>query len=217
MNRFLVSAALAALLAGCARPAITDMQTDQPFDVDSAPVEVAAAPTTIVREIYHEAPVVYVDTVYMDEEPLPPETVFVDQGYETETYVYVSEPMEPPHRGRHHDGWSPREHEPRPSRPPREREPQVPPRDRDKPRPPEGKPVPKPEPPQVIAPAHPTEPTYVPVKDDREKSPDPPYQPTPVLKAPAKDSGVVTVPGKVEKPRPIRTPAGRSQNSDGGS
>ncbi len=165
MNRFLVPAAVAALVVGCARPAIFGSQPNQTADADPAPVEVASAPTVIVREIHQEVPVVYVDTVYLEEEPAPAETVYVEEEYET--YVYVPEPVlmpPPPHH--HGPRWSPREHEPRPSRPPRDGEDF---------RPPPGQP--EPDQPPIIVPRPPTKRTYAPVTVDRQKSPDRPTPP----------------------------------------
>lgn len=220
MNRFLVPAAVAALLAGCARPTVPDPQSDQSYYSDTCPV--ARETTVIVREVTQEVPVYYADTVYY-EESVPAETVYVEEEYETETYVYVSEPP-PPHHG--HPGWSPREHERQPSRPPRdgmkprEREPQYQPPDRDKPRPPEGKPVPEPQPPVKVVPSHPIEPTMVPVIEDRQKSPDrptPPDRTTPSqIQAPVKDDSLPTAPVRSERPIPGPTaPVDKPERTDG--
>jgi hypothetical protein len=193
MNRFLVPAVVAALVAGCARPDMFGLQQKQLVVVDSAPVQAAAAPTVIVRDIYHETPVVQVDTVYM-EEPVPAEQVYIEQDYET--YVYVSEPPPPrPHNPR----WSPRQQEPRQSRPPR---------DRDELRPPSGQPVP--EPPKVIVPPLPTRKTYAPVTDGRQKSPDRPTPPDqlvpPKRQAPAQGGSAPAAPVQHESPKQVPTP-----------
>jgi len=136
MNRFLVPAAVAALVAGCVRPGMFGLQPKQVVVVDSTPAEASGAPTVIVRGIYHEASVVNQNTVYV-EQPAPAETVYVEQEYET--YVYVSEP--PPPRPRN-PRWSPREQEP-PAHNPR---PRVPSPVKAKPLPPGGHPVPMPPP-----------------------------------------------------------------------
>jgi hypothetical protein len=193
MNRFLVPAAVAALVAGCARPDMFGLQRKQLVVVDSAPAQGAGAPTVIVRDIYHETPVVQVDTVYM-EEPVPAEPVYIVQEYET--YVYISEPPPPrPHNPR----WSPREQEPRQSRPPR---------DRDELRPPSGQPVPVP--PKVIVPKYPTKKTYAPGTDDLQKSPDRPTPPDqlvpPKRQAPAQGGSAPAAPVQHESPKQVPTP-----------
>jgi len=205
MKRFLVPAAVATLVVGCARPAIFGLQPNQPVEADSVPVEVASAPTVVVREIYRETPVVYVDTVYLEEEPVPAETVYVEEAYET--YVYVPEPVpvfihEPPHRRK--PRWS-REHEPRPSRPPR---------DGEKPRPPDERPRPEPKPrpdqPKTIVPEHPVKRTYAPVTDGRQKSPDKPTPPDqlvpPKRQAPAQSGNVPAAPVQLERPKQVPAP-----------
>jgi hypothetical protein len=192
MNRFLVPAVAAALVVGCARPDMFGLQRKQLVVVDSTPVQAAGATTVIVRDIYHETPVVQVDTVYKDAEP-----VYVQDEYNeyNETYVYVSEP--PPHRD--HPRWQPREHEPRQSRPPR---------DRDELRPPSGQPVPVQ--PNVPVPPPPTKKTYAPVTDDRQKSPDrptPPVQPTPPKRqAPKLGGSAPAAPAQHESPKQAPTP-----------
>ena len=191
MNRFLVPAALAALLAGCAWPGFSGLQSKRLVVVDSVPAQ-AAAPTVVVRDIYHEASVVNENTVYV-EQPAPAETVYVEENYET--YVYVSEPP-PTHRD--HPSWQPREHEPRQSRPPR---------GGDGLRPPPGQPVP--EPPKVTVPTPPVKKTYAPVTDGRQKSPDrpnPPAQPTPPKRQAPKLSGSAPAPVQHESPKQAPAP-----------
>lgn len=130
MNRLLVTIAAAAVLYGCARTAVNTPVADQPY-YDSLPTEVAAAPTTIVREVHYQAPEVYVDTVYLEYEP-PAETVYVEEPVyieetvEYETYVFVPDPpphyphprMSPPGHGRHRSRGGP---DPRRGDEPRER------------------------------------------------------------------------------------------------
>ena len=111
MNRLLIPLALVVLVAGCAMPDLFGRQASQPVVADTAQ-------TVVVREIYHETPVVYVDTVYMAEEPVQP--VYVNEEYNdyneyneyNHTDVYVHERVVvPPPRGRHERGWSPRDRE----------------------------------------------------------------------------------------------------------
>ncbi len=188
MTRFLVPAVAAVLVAGCAMPDMLGLQRKQLVVVDSVPAQ-AAAPTVIVRDVYHETPVVHLDTVYMEAEP-----VYVEQEYET--YVYVSDPP-PPHRD--HPRWSPREHEPRQSRPPR---------DKEEPRPPGGRPVP--ERPNVIGPKYPTKKPVAPVTDDLQKSPERPTPTAPPAppkqQAPAKSGSAPAAPVRPASSKPVPTP-----------
>jgi hypothetical protein len=206
MNRFLVPAAVAALVAGCAWPGFSGLQPKQLVVVDSAPVQAAGAPTVIVRDIYHETPVVYVDTVYM-EEPVPAEPVYIEE--EHETYVYVSEPPPPDRR---HPRWSPREQEP----PEHNQRPRVPSPIEAKPLPPGGRPVP----PGVFVPPQPTKKTVAPVTDGRQKSPDrptPPDQPMPPKRqAPALGGSAPAAPAQHESPKQAPTPPA-DKSADPGS
>jgi hypothetical protein len=112
MNRILIPAAIAALVAGCSMPGIFGQQSNEPALADSAQ-------TVVVREIYHETPVYYVDTVYMTEEPAPVQPVYVENEYNeyNETNVYVHKqvvlPPSPPYRPER--GWSRGDHERRPA------------------------------------------------------------------------------------------------------
>jgi hypothetical protein len=196
MNRFLIPAAVAALVVGCARPAVSGLQ---PYSSDG-PYPTPVETTVIVREVHYQEPVVYTDTVYLQDELPSAEPVYVENEYNeyneyNETYVYVSEP---PHH-RRHPGWSPREHEQRRSRPPR---------DEEKVRPPDEKP--KPKPPNKPALTPPAKRTYVPVPNGRQKSPDkptPPAQPTPPKRqAPAQGGSVPAAPVQPESPKRAPTP-----------
>ncbi|MFO7649806.1 MAG: hypothetical protein R6X13_00495 [bacterium] len=213
MSRRFVSVAAAALLVGCARPAVQDLLTDQQYE-DSAPVEVAAAPTTIVREVHYQAPEVYVDTVYLEYEA-PAETVYVEEPveYEYETYVYISEP--PPHHFPHprmsppgHGGHGSRGgHVPRGGSDPRERQE---PRGRGQ-RPPDGGERPRgggqprqPDPPERPRPV--VGPTDGPKRTEPPRSVEP--APTPAVPAPSRPQ---TRPVRSESPS---TPAVQSPESD---
>jgi hypothetical protein len=220
MNRVLVPAAVAALLAGCARPSIPGPQTGQPFYDDSAVAAVAAETTVVVREVAQEVPVYYADTVYLEGDPQPADTVYVEESYESETYVFVSGPEEPPHQGRRHEGWPPREGEgrrggrPKPEPRPRIRpgdDGSLPPGQRAEPEPPT-----RPEPTSVRVPQKPPRKTGAPVVVQPVKSPDrptPPVQPTPAkYQAPAKDDTLVTIPAR--NVRPI--PADRNRGAEDG-
>jgi hypothetical protein len=198
MNRFLVPAVVAALVAGCARPGMFGLQPRQLVVVDSVPAQVAGAPTVIVRDIYHEASVVNQNTVYL-EQPALAETVYVEQEYET--YVYVSEPPPPrPHNPR----WSPREQEP-PGHKPR---PRVPSPIEAKPLPPGGQPVPTPS--AVLVPKESPKKTVAPVTDGRQKSPDRPTPPDqlvpPKRQAPARGGSAPATPAQRESPKQAPTP-----------
>jgi len=192
MNRFLIPLALAALVAGCAMPGIFGHQSNEPDLADSAQ-------TVVVREIYHETPVVYVDTVYLAEEPAPVQPVCVEEEYNeyneyNQTNVYVHEQVvlpPPPHP--HRPRWSPRQHEPRPSRPPRDEEKLRPPGGQPEPDQPEG-PVPKP----------PTKRKPAPVTVDRQKSPNRPTPPK--RQAPAQVGSAPAAPVQHESPKQAPTP-----------
>jgi len=193
MNRILIPAAMAAFVAGCARPAVTGLQPYSSGEFYPAPVET----TVIVREVHYQEPVVYTDTVYLQDELPPAEPVYVENVYNeyneyNENYVYVSEP---PHHPRHR-GWSPREHDGRRSRPPR---------DEKKFRPPDEKPKPKPPNRPTLTP--PTKKDYVSVMDGRQKAPDkptPPAQPVPPKRqVPAKGGGAPVAPVQLESPKQV--------------
>ena len=196
MNRFLVPAVMAVLLAGCAWPGFSGLQSKRLVVVDSVPAQ-AAAPTVIVRDIYHEASVVNQNTVYV-EQPVPAEPVYIEGDYET--YVYVSEPPPP---DRHHPGWSPREHEQPPEHRPR---PRVPSPIEAKPFPPGGRPVP----PGVYVPPLPPKKTVAPATDGRQKSPDrptPPVQPVPPKQqAPKLGGSAPAAPAQPQSPKQAPTP-----------
>jgi len=168
MNRILIPLALVVLVAGCAMPSLFGQQTEQPVLADTAQ-------TVVVREIYHETPVVYLDTVYMAADPEPVQPVYVTEEYNeyneyNHTDVYVHEHVvvhpPPPPKDREH-GWSPREHErPRGGR----RDggstwDRNQPRDQEKPKP--------------INPRHPVKRMDVPVTNDRQSVPVPPIPSTP--------------------------------------
>jgi len=191
MNRFLIPAAVAALVAGCAMPGIFGRQSNQPVVADSAQ-------TVVVREIYHETPVVYVDTVYLEGEPAQVQPIYVEEEHNeyneyneyTETNVYVHEDVlvpPPPHR--HERGWSPRDR----------RRDDGSPRDRNQPRD-QGKP-------KVINPRHPVKKTNAPVTNGHEKSPTPPAQPMPPKRqAPAQGGSAPAAPAQLESPKQAPTP-----------
>ena len=200
MNRLLIPAVAAALVAGCARPGMFGLQSEQPVEPDSAFVEVASEPTVIVREIHREVPVVYVDTVYLEEEYLSPETVYVEDVYES--YVYVSEPVlvpVPVYHDHHGPRWRPREHGGRP----RDRRGDEGPRER------RGRPTKK-EQPRIEVPRPPMQRTVALVTDASQKSPDkptPPDQPVASrLKAPARGGSVPAVQIRKEAPKQAPTP-----------
>ena len=201
MNRFLVPLALAALVADCAQPGMFGLQSRQLVVVDSTPAEAAAAQTVIVRDVYHETPVVHVDTVYV-EEPVPAEPVYIEE--EHETYVYVSDP--PPPRPRN-PRWSPREQEP----PMHNQRPRVPSPVETKPLPPGGHPVPVP--PPVIVPQQPPKKTVAPVTDGRQKSPDRPKPP--VRQAPAQDNSAPAAPVQPGGPKQVPPPPADKPASPG--
>jgi hypothetical protein len=193
MNRILIPAAIAALVAGCSMPGIFGQQSNEPVVADSVQ-------TVVVREIYHETPVVYVDTVYLASEPAPVQPVYVEEEHNeyNETYVYVREhAVMPPHPHRHEQGWSPRDR----GRQPRDRRrDDVSPRDRNQPRDHEG--------PEVVNPNHPVKKTNAPVINDRQKSPVPPTQPTPPKRqAPAQSGGAPATVGQSESPKQAPIPS----------
>jgi hypothetical protein len=182
MNRLLIPAAVATLVIGCARPAVT---ASEPYSADSyyAPPET----TVIVREVHYQDPVVYVDSVYMAEEAAPLQPVYVTEEYNeyneyNHTDVYVRQSVPRPTHSRK-PGWSPRGRQ------------QPPPRDRrrddgstgDRNRPPE------PERPKIVNPKPPVKKTLAPVTNERQKAPVPPTpapKPTPPKQAPAQNGSV---------------------------
>lgn len=206
MNRFLIPVTATALAAGVAVPTFFGRHTIE--RVVTEPVQ------TVVREIYHETPVVYTDTVYMAaEDPTPSQPVYVEEhnDYEYNEYNQCNEYnhtdvdvhqrviVPPQRRG---PGWSPRYREQQP-------------RDRsgyDKPRerkdPPSGSdlpnvPVPKP---QVKR-------TYAPVANDRQSVPippipaTPPYQPgQPKRQAPVQGGSAPAASVQPESPKQAPTP-----------
>ena len=201
MNRFIVPIAGTVLVAGLAVPGL--------FPRHSAEPVVTEPPTTIVREIYHEAPVVYVDTVYMPEEPAPVQPVYVEEhnDYEynqyNETYVDVHQRIVvPPPPQRRERGRSPRER----GQEPRDRSGYDRPGTRRDPSPgsnPPNVPVPKP---QVKR-------AYAPVANDRQNvqvppSPlTPPYQPVqPKRQVPVRGGGTQTAKVQPESPKQAPTP-----------
>ena len=241
MTRLLIPVALAALLSGCVRTAVENPLTSQPLD-DSLPLEVAAAPTTIVREIHYQAPEVYVDTVYLEYEP-PAETVYVEEPvyieepveYVYESYVFVDEPpyphhhphprMSPPEHGRHGSGHGPRGGpDPRRGQEPRERgqRPPDPPGGGGQPRQPDPPETPRP----VVGPTdapkrtpqpRPAAPTPKPTVQEPVQTPAEPApldEPAaPSIQSPAEDVGMLVSPA-----RPARTkPADKGQKAEQGS
>jgi hypothetical protein len=198
MNRLLIPLALVALLAGCAMPGLFGQQAGEPEAADTAQ-------TIVVREIYHETPVYYVDTVYMAEDPEPVQPVYVQNEYNeyneynhTDVYVHqrVVVPPSPPHRK---PGWSPREPERRPAdrrgndgsggdrrRPGSSDEP--------------GKPAPR----------YPVQKVVLPVGNDRQAAPVPPAplpKPTPPQrKAPVRDAKVLVTQVGNEIPKQVPAP-----------
>ena len=197
MNRLLIPLALVVLVAGCAMPNLFGQQAGQPVADDSAQ-------TVVVREIYHETPVYYVDTVYMAEEPAPVQPVYVNEEHneyneynETNVYVHEQVVVQPPHHRGH--GWSPRERESRPrdgrgddgsSRDRNQR------RDQDKPK--------------TINQRHPVQKVNAPAVDDSRKAPDRPApvaQPNPPKRqAPARGGSVPVVPVQIESPKQAPVP-----------
>jgi len=191
MNRFLIPLALAALVAGCAMPGIFRQQSNEPTVADSAQ-------TVVVREIYHETPVVYTDTVYLPAEIQSSEPVYVENEYNeyNETYVYVSEPPPPPHHRR--PGWSQRQREQRP----RDRY------DDERSRERRGRPS-EPGQPKVTLPP-PAKKTYAPVTYDRRELPNKPTPPDqlvpPKRQSPAQGGSVPAAPVQLEAPKQAPTP-----------
>ena len=119
MNRFLIPVTATALAAGVAIPGFFGRRTIE--RVVTEPIE------TVAREVYHETPVVYTDTVYMAaEDPAPTQPVYVEEhnDYEYNQYneynhadVYVHEDVvvPPPRPHRREREWSPRDQERRPA------------------------------------------------------------------------------------------------------
>lgn len=179
MNRLLIPAAVAALVVGCARPAVTGLES-----YSAEPYYAPPETTVIVREVHYQEPVVYVDTVYLEEESAPVQPVYVEEEYNEYNTVYVYEQVVLPPRGGHRErGWSPRQHDPPPrgrGRGDGSRRDRNQPRDSDKPR--------------VVNPRHPEKKTNAPVTNDRQESPVPPTPPAkptpPKLQAPAQGGSV---------------------------
>jgi len=169
MNRLLIPLAMVVLVAGCAMPNLFGQQADQPIPADTAQ-------TVVVREIYHETPVYYVDTVYMAADPEPVQPVYVKEVYTeyndyndyNETYVYVHQRVvvPPPRPYRQERRWSPREQERRHGDRRRDGESG---RDRNKPG---GS-----DKPGTVNPRHPGKTMDVPAANDRQQAPVPPVQP----------------------------------------
>jgi hypothetical protein len=191
MNRFLIPAAVAALVVGCARPAVTGSEySAEPY---YAPPET----TVIVREVHYQEPVVYTDTVYMAAEPAPVQPVYVQNDYneyneynETNVYVRKQVTVLPQHPGGSRGS----------------------PRDRpgyDKPRvrrnPPTGS-----DHPAVPVPKPPVKKTLAPVTDDRQNAPvppAPPYQPVqPKRQAPAPGGSTPAASVQNQAPKQASTP-----------
>ncbi len=201
MNRFILPIAGTVLVAGLAVPSLLPRRQSEP--VAAEPTE-----TTIVREIYHETPVVYTDTVYMAaEDPAPVQPVYVEEhnDYEYNQYneynhtdvdVHQRIVVPPQRRG---PGWSPRDQERRQGdrgrddgsrgdrrRPDRSDEP--------------GKPGPRP----VLK-------VEVPVGNDRQVAPVPPAplpRPTPPQrKAPARNATVQVTKANKDVPKHVPAPA----------
>jgi hypothetical protein len=188
MNRLLIPAAVAALVIGCARPAVTGLE-----QYSAEPYYVPPETTVIVREVRYQEPVVYVDTVYMAADPEPVQPVYVTEEYNeyneyNHTDVYVRQTVPPPPVHHRKPGWSPR----RPDPPPRGRgRDEKPPKDRNQPR--DG------EKPKVIDPNPPVKPRNVPVTNERQKSPTPPMRQVP-------GGGVQVTQVQSEAPRQAPTP-----------
>ncbi len=199
MNRLLIPAAVAALVVGCARPAVTALEPYSP-DPYYAPPET----TVIVREVHYQEPVVYVDTVYLEDEPAPVQPVYVTEEYNeyneyNHTDVYVRQTVPPPPHYQK-PGWSPRG---RQQQPPRDRSGYDRPRERRDPPPGSNHPpVPVPKPPvkRMLAP----------VTNDRQESPvppTPPQKPTPPKRqSPAQNGSVSATQVLNEAPKQAPTP-----------
>jgi hypothetical protein len=198
MNRLLIPLALVVLVAGCAMPNLFGQQASQPVMVDTAQ-------TVVVREIYHETPVVYVDTVYMPADPEPVQPVYVNEEYNeyneynhTDVYVHEHVVVLPP-QGRRERGWSPRDREQ-----PRDRSGYDKPRERR-------------DQPNVPVPNPPVRRTYAPVANDQQNppvAPTPQYQPVPPKRQAPARSGVPVAPMPHESPKQVPTPpASKSPNN----
>ncbi|MBN2536806.1 hypothetical protein JXB37_00860 [candidate division WOR-3 bacterium] len=222
MKHLILPVALAALVGGCGRP----MQV-----ADAVPDTLELYETTrVIREI-HEVPVYYVDTVYYEEEPAPAETVFLVDEYESETYVFVSEPGRP-HPRRQRPRWSPglpdppgrrepgREQEQRGERPD-DPDPEPPPRGRREPGP-----AREPTPPdETVAeetqrreePGRDFVPVLV-VEEELPLKPAPPQEPVvPVAFTPAEPSAPARAERSAPRPAPEVTAPARQSADDGPS
>lgn len=168
MNRLLISVAAAALLSGCTKADWFGLGQGRTSDTGSVQTQNTTAPVTVIREIHRETPVVYYDTVYLEEQA-PVETVYIEEEYET--YVYVAEPVllaPHPHFRHHRHGWRPREH----LLEPRER------RGGGGPGEPRKRPD-EPKPPNRPATKYPPGRRQLPTADDLQESPDKPKPPAP--------------------------------------
>ncbi len=196
MNRFIIPIASTALAAGIAVPSYFGRHTIE--RVVTEPVQ------TVVREIYHETPVVYTDTVYMAEEQAPVQPVYVEEhnDYEYNQYNQYNHTDIDVHQ--------------RVVIPPQRREPRWSPRDRgqqprdrsgyDKPRERRNSP-PSLEKPTVPVPKLPAKRKYTQVTDNRQKSPDRPTQPAQSKRqVPAHGGGTPAAQVKVEAPKHSPTP-----------
>ena len=191
MNRLLIPLVLVVLVAGCAMPNLFGQQASRPVVADTAQ-------TVVVREIYHETPVVYVDTVYMEaSDPAPSEPVYIQNDYNeynqyNETYVYVHKQVVTPPPHPYGQRWSPRDRGQQP-------------RDRSG----YNKPPERQYQPNMPVPQPPMKRTYAPVVNDRQTppvAPIPSYQPVqPKGQAPAR-SGVPAASVQHQSPKQAPTP-----------
>jgi len=198
MNRLLIPAAAAALVIGCARPAVT---APEPYSAE--PYYAPPETTVIVREVRYQEPVVYVDTVYVAEEPAPVQPVYVTEEYNeyneyNHTDVYVRQSVPPPPRGRER-GWSPRDRRQPPTDRDRRRD-DGSRRDRNQPR--EG------DKPKVVDPKPPLKKTLAPVNNFPAQGPVPATAPSkpapPKRQAPGGSVQVTQI--QSEAPRQAPTP-----------
>jgi hypothetical protein len=190
MNPILIPLAMVVLVAGCAMPNLFGQQAGQPVVADTAQ-------TVVVREIYHETPIVYVDTVYMAAEPEPVQPVYVQNEYNeyNKTTVYVRENvvLPPPRPYIQERGRSPRDNERRPAD--RRRD------DRSGRNKPGGS-----DKPGSVNPQHPVTKMDVPAANDRQQAPVPPTAPAvPKRQAPVGSAQVTQV--QKETPKQAPTPS----------
>jgi hypothetical protein len=193
MNRILISAAVAALLVGCARPAVTGSES-----YSAEPYYPPPETTVIVREVHYQEPVVYTDTVYMEADPEPLQPVYVQNEYNeyneyNHTDVYVQKRVVVPSPApRRQPARSPREPERRPAD---RRQDNKFGRDRSKPG---GSDKPGP-----LDPRQPAKKIDVPVGNDRQQAPVPPRPTSPKRQVPV---GSVQV-TQVQNAAPQQAPA----------